>query len=128
MNGNNILIYWKGPYDSSYSVIAATRSHKVHTECGTIDICSSTNSDWTHHIPERKSWTINVDFLVLNETALQQLLKVGSNFMLKIEQRDHQSGGTSISGLATMTVCDQTFTRGNLCVGTFQFKGNGPLS
>ena len=127
MNGNNILIYWKGPGDSSYSVIAATKSHEVQTECEAIPISTPVSSAWRQNIAGHRQWSVNVNYLLMAESDLSQLLKVGTTFGIVIQARDHQQGGTNVSGTAILTQCKQTFTRGNLCVGSFHFVGSGPL-
>ena len=121
MNGNNILIYMGD------SVVAATKSHEIQTESETIEISSPTNGAWRQRIAGRRSWSVNVNYLVTAESDLSKLLQVGNSYTLTIQARNHQQGGTNVSGTAILTQCKQTFTRGNLCVGSFQFVGSGPL-
>ena len=119
MNGNNILIYMGD------SVVAATKSHEIQTECETIEISNPSNGDWRKYLAGRKSWSVNVNFLVSAVADLGKLLDVGSSYTVKIQGR---SGGYNVSGTAILTQCKETFTRGNLCVGSFQFRGSGALS
>ena len=119
MNGNNIIITKNG------TAIAATKSHEIQSGCQTIPISSATDSDWEHLIAGRKSWSINVNFLVLAAGQLDNVLEVGDTVTLVISDRNATK---SISGSAIVVTCRETFTRGNIAQGTFQFQGTGPLS
>ena len=121
MNGNNILIFLGD------SVIAATKSHEIQTECETIEISGVSSSAWRERIAGRRSWSVNVNYLVTSEADLSKLLQIGNSYTITIQARNHQQGGTNVSGTAILTQCKQTYTRGNLCVGSFQFTGSGPL-
>lgn len=121
MNGNNILIFM------GESVIAATKSQEIQTECETIDISNTQSSGWRERIAGRRSWSVNVNYLVTTESDLSKLLNIGSTYTITIQARGHQQGDTNVSGPAILTQCKQTFTQGNLCVGSFQFVGSGPL-
>ena len=119
MNGNNIIITKNG------TAIAATKSHEIQSGCQTIPISSATDSDWEHVIAGRKSWSVNVNFLVLAASQLDSVLEVGDTVTLVISDRNATK---SISGSAIVVTCRETFTRGNIAQGTFQLLGTGPLS
>lgn len=119
MNGNNIIITKNG------TAIAATKSHEIQSGCQTIPISSATDSDWEHLIAGRKSWSVNANFLVLAASQLDSVLEVGDTVTLVISDRNATK---SISGSAIVVTCRETFTRGNIAQGTFQFQGTGPLS
>lgn len=119
MNGNNIIITKNG------TAIAATKSHEIQSGCQTIPISSAQDSDWEHLIAGRKSWSVNVNFLVLAASQLDSVLEVGDTVTLVISDRNATK---SISGSAIVVTCRETFTRGNIAQGTFQFQGTGPLS
>ena len=119
MNGNNIIITKNG------TAIAATKSHEIQSGCQTIPISSATDSGWEHLIAGRKSWSVNVNFLMLAASQLDSVLEVGDTVTLVIINRNATK---SISGSAIVVTCRETFTRGNIAQGTFQFQGTGPLS
>ena len=127
MNGNNIIITQGG------LAIAATRSHEIQVESELIEISSPTSGVWREYIAGRKDWSVNVNVLVLGTAATQSatssnitdVLKVGNRYTLVIKDR---SNTYSMTGDAILTVCRQTYTRGNLVQGTFQFKGTGALT
>lgn len=119
MNGNDIIIY------QGSSAIAATKSHEIQTECETIEISSPDSGDWRKYIAGRRGWTVNVNYLVLAASDLAKLLNIGSSYTLTIRGRANNS--YNVSGTAILTQCKQTYTRGNLCVGSFQFRGSSAL-
>lgn len=121
MNGNNILIFM------GESPIAATKSHEIQTECEAIEISATQSNGWRERIAGRRSWSVNANYLVMAEADLSKLLQIGNSYTLTIQARNHDTGDTNVSGTAILTQCKQTYTRGNLCVGSFQFVGNGPL-
>lgn len=122
MNGNTIII---SAINGSTEIIAAAKSGEIQTDCETIEVASATQRDWRNFIAGRKTWSVNVNYLVINEAALSKVLAVGTTYSLTIKKRGSSS---NISGTATLVTCKQTYTRGNLCVGSFVFKGTGPLS
>lgn len=117
MNGNNILIYLGG------SVIAATKSHKVRTEAKTIEKSSPASATWEEYLTRRKNWTLTVNYLVLTTEDIIDLLKVGNTYSLMVKGRGNNV--TEIAGNAILNVCEQTYTRGRLVEGVFQFQGTG---
>ena len=124
MNGNNILISAKD--SNNIEVIAATKSQEIQTECETIEISNQSAGDWRKLLAGRKSWSVNVNFLVLAASDLAKLLNVGTSYTVTIKGRGNNQ--PNVSGTAILTQCKQTYTRGNLCVGSFQFRGTGALS
>lgn len=123
MNGNNIII---SAISGSTDVIAATKSHEIQSECETIEISSPSDGEWRKFLVGRKSWSVNVNFLVLAVSDIAKTLNVGNSYAVTIKGRG--TGGYSLTGTAILTQCKQTYTRGNLCVGSFQFRGTGPLT
>ena len=120
MNGNKILIY------AGSTLIAATKSHEIQTDCDLQEISSPSNGDWKAYIPGRKGWEVNVNYLVLADSNLADLLNIGTTYTLTIKGRGQNS--YNVSGSAIMTTCSQRYTLGNLCVGAFRFRGNGALT
>ena len=101
--GNNIIVYMNG------QAIAGTKSDEIQVESDTIEIASATDQDWVHQIAGRKSWSLNVGWLV------------------KIKGRG-ASDSSGVTGAAILKTVKITATRGNLAQGSFAFTGNGPLT
>lgn len=119
--GNNIIVYMGG------TAIAGTRSDEIQTECETIPIASATNSDWVHKIAGRKSWSLNVGFLVLADSDVRKLLLTGSTVTLKIKGRN-ATDSNGVTGSAIIRTCKITAVESNLASGSFSFEGSGPLT
>ena len=109
------------------TAIAGTKSNELQTECETIEIASSTNSDWVHRIAGRKSWSVNVGFLVLANTDVRKALLVGSIVTLKFKERN-STDVNGVTGSAIIRTCKISAIRGNLATGSFAFEGSGPLT
>ena len=122
LNGNNIIIYLNGT-----AIAGATTSDSQST----IDLMEITSplstGTWKQFITKRKSWSVTVNYLVLQYTGVQDLLKVGTSYTLKIRGRS-SSDSTGVSGTAVLKTCRITSQRGNLVQGSFQFQGNSALS
>lgn len=126
-NGNDIIIL------NGSSAIAGTKTTELHTECETIPISSASNADWMHQIAGRKQWSVTVGWLLgasspmgTQYPGLKDALLVGNTYTLKIQKRG--SSVEYVTGDAILRVCDIRATRGNLCTGSFQFVGAGPLT
>ena len=119
MNGNNILVLTGG------TVIAGTKTNEVQTECETTEISSPSVGDWRSYMAGRKSWSIQVSFLLSAASNIRQLLNVGTTYTLVIRDRNNTS---SVTGTAILNTCKITATRGNLVQGSFSFLGTGALS
>lgn len=119
--GNNILIYRSG------TAIAGTTSNEIQSESDLIEISSPTSGQWKEYIEGRKSWSINVSYLVLAYNGVRELLNVGTTYTLKFRGRN-SSDSTGVQGTAILKSCKITATKGNLCQGSFQFVGTGALS
>lgn len=116
--GNNIIVL------SSGTAIAGVKSDEIQSGAETIEIASATQQDWKEFIAGRKEWSLNTNYLLLADSRLADLLNVGTVYELAVTDRQ---GNVAVSGRAILTICKQTHTRGNLCQGTFQFRGTGPL-
>lgn len=122
MNGNNIIIGTMS--GSTFTPIAATKSNEMQTDCETIEISSPSVGDWRTYMAGRKSWSVQVSFLVTAASNIRQLLNVGTSYTIVMRDRNNTS---SVSGSAIMTTCKISATRGNLVTGSFVFKGTGAL-
>lgn len=111
---------------STFTAIAAVKNQSIQTQCGTIEKASWTQQDWQEFEIGRKSWSLNVSYLVLNDSTcnIEDVLKVGTKVMLMMKGR---TGSYSVKGQAIVVTCKQDFQDGNLSQGAYQFKGTGPL-
>jgi len=120
INGNRIYI----SIGSNTTPIAGTKSNEIMVGCDTIEISSPDDGVWRRFIAGRKEWSITVNFLLIQDTNALSLLSPGNTYTLHF-----RSSSTSyMSGLAIMTQCKITATRGNLIQGSFSYKGKGALS
>ena len=118
--GNNIIVYMNG------TAIAGTKSDELQVDCETIEIASATDQAWTHLIAGRKSWSLNVGWLVLANQDVRKVLLSGSVVTIKIKARG-ESDSSGLQGAAILKTVKITAVRGNLANGSFAFVGNGPL-
>ena len=121
IKGNNILISMGG------TVIAATHSNEIQSDAELIQISSPTTGTYKEFIAGIKGWSITVNFLILSNSTVQTLLNVGNTYTLAILGRGTPNTQLA-SGTAILKSCKITATKGNLCQGSFQFVGTGPLS
>lgn len=120
VKGNNILIYRNG------TAIAGTISNEIQSGAEIIEISSPTSGQWKEFIAGRKSWSVNVNFLVLSTGEITQTLLVGESYTLIFRSRVTSTGG--VTGTAILKTCKITATKGNLVQGSFQFVGSSQLS
>lgn len=126
MTGNDLLVYIY--YNSSGGIwlpIGCTKSHEIQHECEMQEVSSPTTGDSKEFLPERKGWSINVSYLVLQDSQVRDVLMVNQRFKISFCPRNDRING--VSGFAYLKVCRITATRGNLIQGTFQFVGDGAL-
>lgn len=122
LNGNNILVYLNG------TAIAGSTTADAQNTVDLVEIGSPLSSgQWKQYIKKRKTWSVTVNYLVLQYSGVRDLLKVGDSYTLKIRGRN-SSDSTGVSGTAILKTCRITAQRGNLVQGTFQFQGNSSLS
>lgn len=119
--GNDILIYRNG------TAIAGTVSNEIQSGAELIEISSPTSGQWKEYIDGRKSWSVNVSYLILANDGVRDLLNVGSSYTLKFRGRN-ATDNTGVIGTGILKSCKITATKGNLVQGSFQFTGNGPLT
>jgi predicted secreted protein len=119
--GNNIIVFMNG------TAIAGTKSDEIQVESDTIEVASETDQDWVHRIAGRKSWSLNVGWLVLANQDVRKVLLTGSVVTIKIKGRG-ASDASGVTGSAILNTVKITAIRGNLAQGSFAFVGNGPLT
>ena len=120
MNGNYILLYLDGV------AIASVKSNTIKSKADTIETASATTGEWKTYIAGRKEWQMTTSYLVVADTGVRDLLKVGTTYTIKVKGRN-SADATGVQGTAILTACDITATRGNLVQGSFQFVGCGEL-
>lgn len=100
------------------------RSNDIQTGCDTIEKASSSQQDWKEFVPGRKTWAINVSYLVLASTQVVNQLYAGQTFDITMK-----SGTTNLlTGTAIMTAVKGVYNIGNLSQGSFTLQGSGALS
>lgn len=120
--GNNLLIFLNG------TAIAGATFDDAQSGVDLLEIGSPIGSgQWKQFLTRRKYWSINVNYLVLQNTGVRNLLSVGTTYTVKFKARD-SADNTGVSGQAILKVCRITAQKGNLVQGSFQFQGNGQLS
>lgn len=124
VNGNNIFI----SLDSSAAPFAATKSNEIQTDCEKIEISSPTTGDWRQYIAGRKEWSFTVNWLVGNNSGVDQLLHVGDIYNIGIYKRVGNTNTKVLQGSALLKTCKINATRGNIASGSFQFVGTSALT
>ena len=121
IQGNNIIVLMGG------TAIAGTKSDELKVDCETIEIASATDQGWVHSLAGRKSWSLNVGWLLLANTDVRKALQVGTSVTIKFKGRG-ATDASGLSGSAIIKTCKITAVRGNIAQGSFAFVGNGPLT
>lgn len=121
INGNNVLIYRNG------TAIAGTITNEIQTGADLIEISSPTSGQWKEYIAGRKSWSVNVSYLILANNGVRNLLNVGNSYTLKIRGRN-ATDATGVVGTGILKSCKITATKGNLVQGSFTFQGTSSLT
>jgi predicted secreted protein len=119
--GNYIIVY------RDNTVIAGVKSNDISTSADTEEVASSTSGDRKEYIAGRKDWSLSVNYLLLADADMLELLNVGTTYTLKIGGRSASNANT-LTGDAIMTDCRISAINGNLAQGSFTFKGTGALT
>lgn len=117
LHGRNLIIKVGGV------AIAAARSCEINIQTDEIETASPDDGSWKYVIAGRKSWSINVSYLVPSGTFPTSAQMVGTTVTLNVSD-----GSVQMQGSALVKAWKATGTLGNLTQGSFQFDGNGPLS
>lgn len=125
MRGQDILVI----LSQGGTALASTyvKSQDIQTDCPTIEKASSTQQDWVERIAGRKSWSISINYLVMQAAQVRDLLYTGQTFTVTVRDRNNTSGG-SISGTAIMTNVHGLASFGNLATGSMKLEGSGALT
>lgn len=121
IHGRNIIIYENGV------AVAAAKSCEIKIDVDLIEVSSATSYEWREFVTNRKGWTVNVNFLVMN--MMDRLLHVGAKVRLTMGVTDANGelGADRLTGYAICKTAALTGTVGNLAQGTWQFQGTGNL-
>lgn len=128
-NGNNIIVYIYNSTATAWQAIAATKSDELQAECELIEKASSSQHEWREYTTGRKSWQLNVGWLVTAVSDIEKVLTIGTRVKIHVGARGGYEDGTAsgVTGFAIVRTCKATMTRGNLANGSFVFVGDGPL-
>ena len=121
MNGNDIIIY------RGSTLIGGVKSNDIASSAETMEVASENTGQWKEFIAGRKEWSVNVNWLLLADADMLELLNVGTTYTIKTGGRNASAANT-LQGQAILTACKVTSTRGNLVQGAFTFKGSGALT
>lgn len=117
LHGRNLIITADGV------AIAAARSCEINIQTDEIETASPDDGSWKHVITGRKSWSINVSYLVPSGTFPTSAQMVGTIVTLNVSD-----GSVQMQGSALVKAWKTNGTLGNLSQGSYQFTGNGSLS
>jgi predicted secreted protein len=121
--GNNIVVTWND--GNSQQVIAGTKTNELQCDSEMLEVCSATDEEWKHFLKGRKTWSVNVSFLLLaNGIDIKAVLKVDRTYTLYIRKK---SGG-GVYGSAILKSFKASAPINGLANGSFVFQGTGALS
>lgn len=119
LHGRDLFI--KNSSDSHF--IAGAKSCDITVDCDEKEVSKAAHGNWKWFEAGRKSWSVNLNYLVMEGSMTADVLKVGTKVTLKVTDPD----GTQLTGQALVKTCNVVGTLGNLTTGSFQFRGSGPL-
>lgn len=120
--GNNIVVTWND--GNSQHVIAGTKTNELQCDSEMLEVCSATDEEWKHFLKGRKTWSVNVSFLLLaNGIDIKAVLKVDRTYTLYIRNK---SGG-GVYGSAILKSFKASAPINGLANGSFVFQGTGAL-
>ena len=121
--GNNLIVTWND--GGNQSVIAGTRTNELQCDGEQLEVCSATDEQWKHFLAGRKTWSVNVSFLLLADGIdIKAALKVNNTYTLYFRKR---SGG-SVYGNAILKSFKASAPINGLSNGSFVFQGTGALN
>ena len=114
MNGNKIILTKDGV------AFGALVSHDVQTEGELMEVAGASQGTFREFIPDRKTWVMTANCLVISSAIFANLLQAGNTFSLKSTDRQLEN---NVHGIARLEESRITAQRGNLVQGFFRFKG-----
>jgi predicted secreted protein len=122
-HGNNLIVTWND--SGSQVVIAGTKTNELQCDAEMLEVCSATDEEWKHFLKGRKTWSVNVSFLLLADGIdIKSALKVDRTYTLYIRKRD----GGGVYGSAILKSFKASAPVNGLSNGSFVFQGSGALS
>lgn len=124
--GQNIIIGTQN--GATFTPFAAVKTHSMRTGAETIEKASATQQKWREFEPGRLDWSVTLNYLVLeNENSnIEDLLKAGNIYT--IVSKDRNDDTYKVQGNVLCVECRQDYQMGNLSIGSYSFKGTGPLT
>jgi predicted secreted protein len=122
MTGKDIIVILS--QNGTALASTAIKSQDIQTQCKSIEKSSAVQQDWEEVVAGRKSWTLNVKYLVLTATKVTDLLYAGQMFDVTMKVGDT----AYLTGKALMTAVSGVSAVGTLANGSFSLRGNGPLA
>lgn len=121
--GNNLIVTWND--SGNQAVIAGTKTNELQCDGEQLEVCSATDEQWKHFLAGRKTWSVNVSFLLLADGIdIKAALKVNNIYTLYFRKR---SGG-GVYGNAILKSFKASAPINGLSNGSFVFQGTGALS
>ncbi len=128
-NGNNIIVYIYNSTATAWQAIAATKSDELQAECELIEKASSSQHEWKEYTTGRKSWQLNVGWLVTAVSDIEKVLTIGTRVKIHVGARGgYNDGADGVTGFAIVRTCNVRAVKSNLANGSFVFIGDGPLA
>lgn len=101
------------------------KSQDIRTHCDALERSSAQQQSWVEVIAGRKSWTIQISYLVLSAARVGDLLLVGQQFDVTVRDVDNTY---RVTGKALLTDVGHVATVGTLAQGLMSLQGNGGLT
>lgn len=121
--GNNLIVTWND--GGNQTVIAGTKTNELQCDGEQLEVCSATDEQWKHFLAGRKTWSVNVSFLLLADGIdIKAALKVNNTYTLYFRKR---SGG-GVYGSAILKSFKASAPINGLSNGSFVFQGTGALN
>ena len=121
--GNNLIVTWND--SGNQTVIAGTKTNELQCDGEQLKVCSATDEQWEHFLAGRKTWSVNVSFLLLADGIdIKAALKVNNTYTLYFRKR---SGG-GVYGSAILKSFKASAPINGLSNGSFVFQGTGALN
>ena len=125
-NGNTVLVYFL--VGNVYAAVGGIKTNSIEHGTDLVEVSGPTTGKFKEYITGRKDWKITINYLVITDDGIRDILRVGQTFTLQFKPRNENVNMYGVQGNAIMKNCEITATRGNLIKGNFVFQGTGELS
>ena len=128
LHGKNLIVKLDG------EAIAAAKTCKLTIRSALTEVSDPLQGAWERHIPDLKSWSVNVGGLVIFEPTAPagHLITVarlaGQLVHLTFSVVSGSEETQALEGDAYCDTADLAGAKGNLSTYAYKFTGNGPLS